>query len=264
MKNMNDYWDYYYNGITTTRYPGDEPGPIEYKVYKNRDSISDVNFNIAQDYAINGAIATAKLTEDLNKMKPKNNVPLDSLAEIAAKVKQLSQNPCYEIPLAKLGGNSGDPSVAERESYMHKYLNHDPFYGINSYDNEHYVQPSPKSYMKAVEAMETEYKKIQEEKKAASQPVKPKEINTVQQAVQGVSEEVAAWTLAQALTKQAETLVGIDAIPFVKLTPTLLAKLRENLLEKLKEIENSDSSNKEGQQARLIAFHKATIALLDR
>jgi hypothetical protein len=50
----------------------------------------------------------------------------------------------------------------------------------------------------------------------------------------------------------------------VKLTPTLLAKLRENLLEKLKEIENSESTNKEGQQARLIAFHKATIALLDR
>ena len=260
MKNMNDYWDYYYNGITMTTYSGDTPGPMEFKVYKNRDSISEVNFNIAEDYAINGAIATAKLTEDLNNMKPKNGVPLDSLAEIAKKVKQLSQNPCVEIPLAPLGGNVGAPSLAERSEYMYKYFNNDPFYGINSFDTETYAQPSPASYMKAVEALEAEYKRIDEEKKLA----KPKEINTVQQAVQGVSEEVAAWTLAQALSKQAETLVGMDAIPFVKLTPTLLAKLRENLLEKLKEIESSDSTNKEGQQARLIAFHKATIALLDR
>ncbi len=233
--------EYYYGTTPVTHYPGVEPGPMEFKLHKNRDYTPA----FVMDYSFDDAIATAKLTEDLNKMKPMNES--ESITRIREYINKLNavpskvpvQNPCGEIR-------------------MTDYITLGPDYGIN-YVDEPYAQPSPKTYMKAVEAMEAEYKRIEAEKNA-----KPKEINTVQQAVQGVSEEVAAWTLAQALAKQAETLVGMDSIPFVKLSPTLLAKLKENLQEKLKEIENSDYANKEGQQARLIAFHKATIALLDR
>ncbi len=80
----------------------------------------------------------------------------------------------------------------------------------------------------------------------------------------GISEEVIAYGLVHALTKQGEAIVGTGELPLIKMTPSMLTKIREHLETELKDLKKSSDANSKGQTHRLKNFYEALIALTER
>ncbi len=109
--------------------------------------------------------------------------------------------------------------------------------------------------------------------------VKPKEeikmMNTVKAAADvvestlskeitsGISEEVIAYGLVHALSKQGEAIVGVGDLPLIKMTPSMLVKIREHLETELSNLKRL-GANAKGQQHRLKNYYEALIALTER
>lgn len=86
----------------------------------------------------------------------------------------------------------------------------------------------------------------------------PKEITN------GISEEVIAYGLVHALSKQAEAIVGESELPLIKMTPSMLQRLSDHLYGQLEEIKKKDWTNREGKRKRLVAYYEALIGLTER
>lgn len=80
----------------------------------------------------------------------------------------------------------------------------------------------------------------------------------------GISEEVIAYGLVHALSKQAEAIVGESELPLIKMTPSMLNKIEDHANAQLKALKDADWGNREGKRKRLVRFFEALVSLTER
>jgi len=182
---------------------------------------------------------------------PLNAYPEDYYASIAGLNPDYKMNDDYEYfsKKVRLGLDSEKEKIEWTNSFSKKC---DKFNPVKNPCNEIAVESNT---MNSPSVFDSNYIV------AASQKV---ESTISKEITSGISEEVIAYGLVHALSKQAEAIVGQSDLPLIKMTPSMLARIKDHLKEQLKEVEAGNSMNREGSQRRLIKFYEAAIALTER